>query len=298
LLGVILSLGVGAIFYFFLNMIYGLLQGAIPYILLSIILLLILNERNFNGIFWAFLIVLFSGGYGIFVLNSTQISNPLLLLFTGVFGIATILQSLQNQSFQKLPKQDYKIKFNFDKDFLKSSVIGTFSASICCVTPGIGNIQAATIASFFLKKIKTENFIVILSLINTLNFILSLITFYTIKKARNGSIHTISQITSNITITEILGYYLIVLVCSVFIFFITIHLGKQILKLVSKINFRKINTSILLFLLILITFIDGFYGLLVLLGASSLGLLTISLGVKRVHLMSVLIVPVVINLLF
>lgn len=296
-LGVITSLFIGAIFYFILETLYSHIKALIPYILTIVVISLIAFEPNKNKKFWAILIVFFSGGYGLFVLNSKIITNPLLILFSGVFGISTIIQSLQNPDNSKLPKQTFEKVIKYDKDFVKSTFIGTLSASICSITPGIGNIQAATISSTFLKSIKTENFILILSLINTLNFTLSLITFYTINKARNGSIFIISQISSNTTIQDILIYYLIILLSSIGIFFLTIHLGKKILKSVSNVNFNVINISILSFLLILITSLQGLYGLFLLTGATAIGMLAITLNVKRAHLMNVLIVPIIFNLI-
>jgi TctA family transporter len=48
-----------------------------------------------------------------------------------------------------------------------------------------------------------ENFISLISLINTNNFVLSLVTFLVISKARNGSIFVISQV---------IKYYIIILI--------------------------------------------------------------------------------------
>ena len=293
--GVIMSVYMGILFFFALEYVYGSITNIIPYFLLSVIIILILFEKGYDTKFWAFIIILFSGGYGLLILNFSLISNPLLLLFTGMFGIATLFHSL-NSDDVKFPSQKFDISFKIDKDFFKGTLVGTICASLCSVTPGIGNAQAATLASVFMKKLGQEMFIVVLSMINTINFVLSVITLYLINRARNGSIYVISQI-KEITYTEMCVYIGIMLLISFLIFFITIKLSKIIIKIVMKLNFRIITISIIIFLFILVGYIDKLIGLIVMIGASFLGLLCILLNVKRVHLMTVLIIPVIFNLI-
>ncbi len=52
---------------------------------------------------------------------------------------------------------------------------------------------------------------------------------------------------------------------------------------------------VLILVFVIVFSFDGFYGILGLIGAGFLGLITIILEVKRVHLMSVLIIPVIFN---
>ena len=246
LFGVITSAIIGTIFYFNLESFYTTIQPLLPYILAGIVTLGIFLEPNKNQKFMAIILILFTGGYGIFLLNSVQLNQPLLILFTGIFANAAIINSLL-QKTQKLPPQNYnlpKIRKIINKNYLKSIFNGALSSSICSVTPAVGNIQAATLSTIisgikFKRKNKNgkkdnnnnkqtkhemieeqkqkeqdkvenqENFISLISLINTNNFVLSLITFLTISKARNGSIFVISQILSNIDLAQIIKYYII-----------------------------------------------------------------------------------------
>jgi putative membrane protein len=314
LFGVITSLFIGILFYYNLENIYNQIQGLLPYILAIIIVLGIFLEPSINQKFKAIILILFTGGYGIFLLNSVQLNQPLLILFTGVFANAAIIHSLL-QKTQKIPQQNFKlpkIKEIITKSYLKSLLNGTISSSICSITPAIGNIQAATLSTITQnskleeknsKNKETikhqENFISLISLINTNNFILSLITFLTISKARNGSIFVISQIINNITITQIIKYYLIILITTPLIFYLTLKIGKFAIKKLSKLNkyFKKINLTLLLLLTLQITLLESYFGLLCLIGATLLGYLTLVLNIKRIHLLSALIIPTIINLL-
>jgi len=313
LFGVITSLFIGIIFYFNLETFYNQIQPLLPYILAIIVCLGIFLEPNFDSKFRAIMLILFTGGYGIFLLNSTQLNQPLLILFTGVFANAAIINSLLTKS-QKIPQQDYKLpklKQTITKKYLKSILNGTISSSICSITPAIGNIQAATISTITSSKNKKtqnqqensqenqQNFISLISLINTNNFILSLITFLTISKARNGSIFVISQITNTITINQIIKFYLIILITTPIIFYLTLKIGKFAIKKLSKLTkqLKQINFTLLILLTIQITYLESYFGLLCLIGATLLGYLTIILNIKRIHLLSALIIPTIINLI-
>lgn len=282
-------------FYYGLNFVYENVKFLIPYILMFTSFSLILNEKSLNKKFWALIVALLSGSFGLFILNSYITDNPLLILFTGMFGITSIIYSLAEDS--KMPKQEFKFKFKINKEFIKSIFVGGFASSICCVSPGMGNAQAGTIAAFFYKNISAEIFIVVLSAINTINFVLSILTLYLIDKARNGAILVISQITETITFNQLVFFMIIVLIVSVIGFFLTLVLGKKIIKIVSKINMKIVNISILVFLFGVVFYLTNLIGMIILLASISLGFLINSLGIRRVHLMNVLLLPVIFNLI-
>lgn len=283
-------------FYLFLEKTYLTIKVAIPYFLCFVILFLVLTEKNNNLKFFAIIVVLFSSGLGFLILNTSMINYPLLILFTGIFGISTLIQSLNSEQ-NKFPKQKFEFEFIRGKDFYKSIFVGGISSAVCSITPGIGNAQAATISTLFVKKITSELFIVITSAINTINFILSFLTFYLISKTRNGAVFAISQITAEITIEELIFYFIIIFIVSICGFLITLFLGKLSIKFIEKVNFKMFNFFIILFLFIMIFYMNGIYGLLFLILCTSLGLFAILIGVKRVHLMSSLLIPVIFNIM-
>lgn len=297
LYGIIFTLLITPIFFFGLQATYEFVKKYIPYFLIFTIIILILSEPKLNNKFWALIITLFAGSFGMLILNTNLISDPLLILFTGTFGISTIIHSL-NQNENSLPEQNYKINdFKLSTNFFKAILIGGTTSSLCSITPGIGNAQAATISALFFKKITSELFIVVISTINTINFALSIITFYLIEKARNGSIVVISQIIETLTFQDLKTYLTTITIVGLIAFFLTLALGKKLIKTISKLNIKKINIYLLLFLLTTIYLLTNIYGLLILISSSFLGILTISLGIRRIHLMSILLIPVIINLL-
>jgi putative membrane protein len=296
LLGSIISFFAAIIFYFTLELLYNSFKAYIPYILILSLFSLILMEKDNSQRFWSFVIVLFSGGYGILILNSKLISEPLLILFSGIFGVSSIVYTFMNKE-SNFPKQNFNIDFKFDFKIVKALSIGLVSSAICSITPGIGNSQAAILSSVFVRNITSEIFIIVLGSINTIGFILSIMTFYLIERARNGSIVAISQIIEKITFQDTIFYFSIVFLVSIVSFILMIKIGKVMIDFAQKVNIKIVNLVVLSLIFVIVFFFDSFYGVFVLLGCSFLGLFCLSLNVGRVHLMSVLLVPVILNLI-
>lgn len=294
--GMIFAIIISPIFYFSLENIYNLIKDFIPYLLIFTLIILIFFENGLSQKFWAIIIILFSSGFGMLVLNSNIIKNPLLIIFSGLFGISSIFISL-NENVAKLPKQNFKFKFQLNKTFFKGIFIGGVSSSICSISPGIGNAQAGTIASVFLKNATAEVFIVILSSINTINFILSFLTLYLIDRARNGAVLVISQIKFNISFNDILIYFIMIIISCIIGFFLTLILGKFLIRFIQRINFQVLNYLILILIFFTVWYMTGLYEIFVMIVASFLGILCVNLNVKRIHLMSVLLVPIIFNLI-
>lgn len=294
--GMLFAFLIGPLFFFGLENTYDFIKEYIPYLLLFTLISLIFFEPTMNNKFWASIIVLFSGSLGMLTLSTTLIDNSLMVLFTGLLGTSTIIHSIMEKQ-AKIPPQELDVNFRFSKDFFKAVSIGGICSTICSVSPGIGNAQAGTLSALFFKKISSEIFIVVLSAINTINFILSFLTFYLIERARNGAVFVISQIADEILFDDLKIYFAIIFFISIAGFFLTLYLGKGIIKIVSRLNFEMINYSILILLIVLVFVMSNIYGLLILLCSTFLGLLCINLGIRRVHLMGVLLVPVILNLI-
>lgn len=296
LFGIFFSILMVPLFFWGLNGFYEFVKVYVPYVLIVTVVLLIFFETTWNKKFWAIIIVLFSGGFGMFVLNCTLVDDSMLVLFTGLFGISGIFYSIKDDN-DSFPKQTFDVNFKFSWDFFKAIFVGGLAASICSVTAGIGNAQAGTLAAVFFRKITSELFIVVLSAINTINFVLSIVTFYLIGRARNGSIFVVSQIVQMISFDDFLLFFGIVFGVSFIGFFLTLFLGRRLINFICRVNVKLVNVCILLFLFLVVFVLSGFYGILIMIASSCLGVLCVALEVRRVHLMSVLIIPVVVNLM-
>jgi putative membrane protein len=296
LFGMFFSFFILLILYNYLEIAYEFSKDYIGYFLIFVLFLLVYLEKDFNKKFWAIIVILFSTSLGFLSLNSLFINNPLLLLFSGLFGISGLFMSLLSSN-SKIPKQFFDIKFSYNFKFYKSIFNGGISASICSISPGLGNAQAASISSLFSKNSDGKDFIVITSAINTINFILSFMTFYIIDRARNGSVIVISYLIDSINLEELFLYFSIIFFISIISFFIVMKIGKIAIKKMLVINFKILNFLVILLIFALAFLFDGFIGIIVLITASALGIFCLNINVRRVHMMAILLVPIVFNLL-
>jgi len=73
---------------------------------------------------------------------------------------------------------------------------------------------------------------------------------------------------------------------------VALRIGKWFIKNMEKLNYRKISLGIIILVSSLVALISGFLGLLILIVATAIGLLAPLAGVRRIHAMACLIVPV------
>lgn len=282
------------LYYTLLNA-YETISPYIPYILLSVSIFLILLEHKIRLKILALIISCFAGAFGLLLLNTIHTKQPLLILFTGIFGVASLIFALENET--KSPRQELTFDKRLPKNYFKGLFLGGISATICSVSPGLGNSQAATISSLFLKFTPPQLFIVILSSINTIGFIISIITYYLLERARNGSIIVISQLLPKFSISDIIVFFSVIFVTTIISFYLLIKIGRVFIKISNIIPERKVNIGIIVMLICLVYYLTNWIGIIYLIAGSALGYLGLTFGVRRVHLLNCLLFVVVLNLM-
>ena len=269
--------------------VYPIIQRYIPYILIIISLLLILKEKNSR--MWALIFFLSSGILGI-ASFSTSIKDVLFPLLSGLFGISTLLTSLNNKI--KIPKQiqTYPEIKNSEKIKIFSAVF--LSSLLTTTLPGLGAAQAAATSSTMFRDIKNKSFLVLVGGINTSGMVLSIFTLYAIDKARNGSIVAISQIFPEINTSHLIIFLGTSLVSASLAIILTINIAKNVSKIITKVNYKVLGISVILFITILVFILSGnFLGLLILATATFLGILPQIKNTPRSQLMGCIILPVI-----
>ncbi len=279
--------------YLFIKTVYPLIKSKIPYILIAITLILILREKNSK--FWSLITTLLSGSLGLAVLNFPNLKEPLLPLLSGLFGTSILLHSfLQNLSIPSQESSFPKISF---KKSISTIFLSTITGSIFSFLPAIGPSQAAVLATSITKINTKKRFLILSSSISIVSTIISFITLFTIEKSRNGSVVAISKLLYQITPLHLLIFFSVSLISSFFATFLTLKIAKIFSKIITKINYKKISLFIIAFISILVFFISGVYGLLVLFTSTFLGLIPTLKRISKNHLMSSLIIPVILYML-
>ncbi|MCK5396842.1 MAG: tripartite tricarboxylate transporter permease, partial [Thermoplasmata archaeon] len=246
-------------------------------------------------------------------ISSLDPSTVLLFpLFTGLFGLSTLLMSMMDSP--EIPEQDLsrtKVRLSLKQQF-KAIMSGTI-ASTASWFPGV-SAAISTIISVFLHKsnddaaegkaneTETQEFLVSVSAVNTSVALFNLMALFVILKSRSGAMKAVEGIiANNLTEWEPLGnvpmamsaLLLAALIAALVSIPLALFFGKIFAKYCSKINYTMLVRTVIIFLLAMIILFSGVLGLAILAIATCVGMIPPLIGVKRVHLMGCLIVPVI-----
>ena len=284
------------------------LQGiSKPYTLIILTLVSIyMIYRLSNGkiaFFWSLLLFVLSGILG-WIMLQTPISSGISLMctFSGLFGISTILFSLNDSS--SIPHQNKFYDLIIDKDTIKSIFAGGTAGAILGFLPGFGPAQGSIIAQGVCgtsdEGDDTKNFLLANSGLNTSDTLFSLIAIYLIGNPRSGIAVYMSYLISEFTLAHLMIFTFASLIAVSISLIICLKLGDSFSNLMQGIDYKKLSIAVIV-LMIAILYIFAIvyegpilYLTLALITTTAMGLLPHYLGVSKSHLMGVLILPAII----
>ena len=260
--------------------------------------------RSFKSFAWSLLLFLLSGILG-WVIFQTPISSSvsLMCVFSGLFGISTILFSLNDNS--AIPYQYPFYELNLDINKYKSIFAGGITGAILGFLPGFGPAQGTVIAQLASgandnEDEDTVNFLLATSGLNISDCLFSLMAIYIIGNPRSGIAVYMSYLISEMSLMHLVIYIFASLIAVSFSLVLTLKLGDSFSRLMAGINYRKLSIGVIsLQILILYIFIfyynaPIFYMTLALITSIAMGMLPHYLGVGKSHLMGVLIIPAIV----
>jgi putative membrane protein len=232
-------------------------------------------------------------------------------LFTGLFGLPSLLMSLSSNPAIPAQLQDARERIS-RKRKAKGMLFGAMTGAFMGWFPGITSSQAGVLASQASSDIKggedeedggaaTEEFMVSLSAINTADAITNFVALFVILRTRSGAAKAAQDMLGNDLAvwanpwpipSQLLLILLSILVSSVLAYFMTIRLGRLFAKHFHRVPYRKLVASVIILLVVLVLFMAGPLGLAIMAIAAFLGLIPSMVGVKRVHLVGCLILPI------
>tara|TARA_Y100000310_G_C20631392_1_gene788836 strand:+ start:516 stop:1727 length:1212 start_codon:yes stop_codon:yes gene_type:complete len=272
--------------------IYEFIQPFIGYILIFVVVYMIWKEGSFLKKGWALFLFLLTGLLGLVVFNIPNLGQPLFPLLSGLFGVSALVLSL-NQNV-KIPEQKVSETI-FVPHGKKAKAVGAavFSGSLTGLFPGLGSAQAAIIGMQLVGDIGNYAFMILIGGINTVNFVFSLVTLYTLQKARNGAVVAVLEIVKSISLAELVVLLLVALIAGCIAAFLALKISKIFAKYIVKVNYRILCYCIIS-LIALMSFLFGrFLGLFILIVSTFVGLIAPIVGVKRSNAMGCLLLPVI-----
>ncbi len=297
LLCLILTIIISPLLILAVPIIFSSLKAYVGWILLAVIIFMMLREETKDKKFWAFVVVVLSGILGLVVFNTPNLKDPLLPMLSGLFGVSVLLLSLSQKVVLPLQRTTEMIKVKA-KDMAKSLTSGVLSGSLVSIFPGLGPAQAAVISGQFVKRTDTYSYLVLVGGINTVSMILSLVTLFTIEKARNGSIIVVQQLMPNIDLNVLILFFAVALAAGGIATFLTMYVSRIFSKIMNKVNYSYLSIAIIVFVSLMVFYFSGIIGLLILATATSIGIIPNIVDVSRSSSMACLIVPIImVNLL-
>ncbi|MBI2130262.1 tripartite tricarboxylate transporter permease [Candidatus Woesearchaeota archaeon] len=292
LLALIIAIMLVPGFLIIVPMIFEGVKEYVGWILILIVAFMIARGKDWNERFWMLFTYSMSGILGIIVFSIPNLKDPLLPMFSGLFGISALLHSLSQKI--SLPTQRDTDMVKVSKiDLSKSVASSVVSGSLVSIFPGLGPAQAAVLGSQLVGKINSYGFLIMVGGINTVSMIMSLITLYTIEKARNGSIVIVQKLVHTIDISTFVLFVVIALISGCIAAVIALKVSKAFSRLINMVNYRLLSVIIIFFVLGLVVYFTGWIGLAVVIVSTAIGIVPVVLDTNRSALMGCLLMPII-----
>ncbi|MGB8215892.1 MAG: tripartite tricarboxylate transporter permease [Candidatus Methanoperedens sp.] len=307
--------------FFFMN-IYGTISPYIGWILVLIVILMIATENgetvqgqgslvHLKFKLYAILLFFISGMLGIFAFDNAALMQPLvtfgepsilLPLLSGIFGASMLVISLMTKS--EIPPQQKTCRFVLPaKRIVRGMVTGSAAGSFVAWLPGVSSTVGTIIARLLVREEKdtdsSKEFMVSISSANTANAVFSLVALYIIGKARSGAMVSIDKLVnvSEWDFSVIIVLLIVIVYVSVISYYTTIYLGDKISGFLSRINYSKLCAAVLIGLSVMAFMFTGWFGFIVFLISTSVGMIASYAKIRKTHAMGVIMLPVILYFL-
>lgn len=272
------------------GLLYDISRPYMQYIILGVIGFMIISEKKPKKMLFAALIISLSGFLGLITLNSSLVPQQEVLfpVLTGLFGLSGLMISLSEKAGIPEQKDDVGLRIK-KKEIVKAVVFAAFAGILVGFLPAVGISEAAVMMQYVGGSNTARSFLITTSGINVANDLFSFISLWLVGNPRSGASVAIQQI-----LTELTFFDVVFLIGSIFFTagiaaMLTLYLGKKIPKLLVKLNYRYLNISVIIFIVVLVFVLTGFYGLLIAFTSASIGMLCVQLKIRRSHCMGVLL---------
>ncbi|MCL7411625.1 MAG: tripartite tricarboxylate transporter permease [Methanosarcinaceae archaeon] len=281
---------------------------------------------------YAIMLFLISGALGLFAFEMEGLMDPvinfgapsiLLPLLSGLFGSSQLVISLLTHS--TIPPQTFAKMTLSGKRIVRGIITGSVAGSIVAWLPGISSAIAAVLARLFVRKdfdsegegeegdegkvdadgvdAGSKEFIVSVSGVNTSNAIFGLVALSVIGKTRSGAMVAINDVlgTANgviggvITLdtSTLLLFFGVILLTAFLSYFSTIMIGNNVHRVISRIDYSKLCVGVIIGLALMVVAFTGFFGLLIFIIATPIGMLAPFFKVRKSNAMGVILLPVI-----
>ncbi|MBI4416437.1 MAG: tripartite tricarboxylate transporter permease [Euryarchaeota archaeon] len=305
---------------------YERLRALVPFLLLLLVALLLVTERRGSRPdgrkrAWAVVVLLLSGVLGAVVLRAgfltdswRPVSVPtaslvLFPLFTGLFGLPTLLLGANHRG--RLPPQDLGPAEPLPPwRRTRGLVSGTLAGATVSWFPGLGGASATVVAQMLAGGEPREGdpeadreFLFAAGAANTATTVFTFATLFVVLRARSGVAAAVEAVADPLPVWQPAGnvpalfaaVLLALLVSAALAYGCTSRLVRPFALLAGRVRYARLVRAVAIALTVGVFLATGPLGLLVLGTAAAIGLIPPLVGIRRVHLMGALLVPLVLG---
>jgi len=269
----------------FIPLLYGAVHIYMHWLIIAVLAALLAGEKKKRLSVFVFLV---SGLAGFMLLAAVPSEKVLFPALTGLFGFPAMIISVFAVSV--VPRQMTGRKASHA--WVKGSFAGWVAGIFVGILPGLGPAQAGMLSSKIVRG-KEKDFLISLGGIATANVVMAFIALFSIGKTRSGASWALSHVSPALSLNDVC---FIVMVASLSCFVaaaVTLRLGSLSLRWLVKRDYRTINISTIVLVLVLMAFFTGIHGLFIAVFCTAIGLGCVGMGVKRMYLMGFLMLPVI-----
>jgi putative membrane protein len=223
-----------------------------------------------------------------------SIATPtvLLPLLSGLFGAPMLL--LSTLAEPDIPRQGHHDFSLSGREIGHAAFLGTAAGAMVSWFPAVSAGVATSVTDLFSKRDEDSDrrYLISVSGVNTANAVFSLVALYVIGKPRSGAVAAAQELLGGaIDYGTFVLFIVVVCVAGTLSYLIVLWLGAHAAEAFGKINYRRMNLCVLLFLGAMCLLMTGLMGLAIFLIAASVGMAAHLMNVKKTCMMGVLLLP-------
>ncbi|MBS3176342.1 tripartite tricarboxylate transporter permease [Candidatus Woesearchaeota archaeon] len=295
-LSLILSIMLVPLLIFIVPWMYDKIEFVVGWLILLVVIFMILKEKTLTKKLWAFLVFSISGLLGMIVLDFPSLDQPLLPLLSGLFGVSGLLMSLNDDVLP--PPQSFDTTVDVETSTIVQALFAAVTSGwLASLLPGLGSAQAAILSGTVFRNLGNYGYLILVGGINTVNFLLSLVTLYTLDKARNGAVIVVQQLVEKISLPQIIVLMIVALLAGAMGTLLCLWMSRVFISLMDTVSYPLLCWIVICIIVFFVFLFSGMYGFLVLAISTAVGMIPVLAGIGRNHSMGCLLIPVLLYFL-
>jgi len=271
---------------------YPTIREHLGLVLAPVVLVLVATERSNRARAWAVVVVAGATALGALALDLDPASplsagGILTPLFAGLFGAPVLLDAMDGSG---VPEQSDPAVTVSRPVVAGTALAGAVGGAVVGYLPGISSAIAAVLVLTALPGgAGDRGYVVATSGVNTANTVFALFALVALGTPRTGVLVAFERVNAPLNLPLLLAG---VATAAVVGFCLVLLVGDRYLATVGRADYRRLSLGVLGLLVVLSGLFGGLVGIATFLAATLLGLVPVRVGVRRVHLMAVLIGPI------